>query len=64
MHWHKLPMKMMESPSLEVFKRHLDLCGVIWFSGLRVTVVLLVGCLDLVMLKVSSNFDDCMISGC
>lgn len=51
MHWSKLPWEVMESPSLEVFKGHLHLCSVIWFSGLRVTVVLLGRHLDLMILK-------------
>lgn len=61
-HWNRLHREMVKSLSLKVFKKHLDLCWVIWFSGLRVTMVLLCGCL--VILKVSSNFNDCIISGC
>lgn len=50
-HCNRLSRAVVKSPTLKVLKRHLDLCWVIWFSGLRVTVVLLGGLLGLGDLK-------------
>lgn len=50
-------------PSLEVFKKYLDLVlgDVVWWSG--VAVVVQSGWLDYLILKVSSNPDVSMILG-
>lgn len=53
-----LAREVVESASLEVFKGHEDVVQVLWFSGLGVTVALLGGGLDWVILKVSSNLID------
>lgn len=54
-HWNRLAREMMESPSLEVPSRHLDL---LLGDGLGATMVVLGRWLDLMILKASSKLDD------
>ena len=56
-HWHRLPREVVESPSLEVFKSHVNVALSDIGSGHGG-----MGCwLDLVVLKIFSNLNDSMI---
>lgn len=59
-HWNRLPREVMESASLEVCKRHLEMCWVMWFGGLGVTAAVLGKWLHWMILNII-GFDDSIL---
>jgi len=59
-HWSSLPRAVVESPSLELFKRFVDRCDGVG-HGLVVQLAVLGLQLDLMVLRVSYNLHDSMI---